>query len=157
MENVNKYNAIGTDLRKMQLKMLEMLEFLDYICQKYSIPYWLGAGTLLGAVRHGGFIPWDDDLDIEMQKHDYKKLLKVLKTEMSDKYILQVHQSDRNYIFPIAKFRDKNSHISELHNADKNYKYHNHQQNYILIHHPLFITSNNFKPFLFIKFCIVEY
>lgn len=123
MENFNKYNAIGTDLRKMQLRMLEMLEFLDYICQKHNIPYWISAGTLLGAVRHGGFIPWDDDLDIEMQKHDYKKLLKALKTEMSDKYVLQTHQSDRNYIFPIAKLRDKNSHISELHNADKNYKY----------------------------------
>lgn len=123
MENLNEYNIVGTDLRKMQLRMFEMLEFLDYICQKHNIPYWLSAGTLLGAVRHGGFIPWDDDLDIEMQKDDYKRLLKVLKTEMSDKYVLQTHQSDRNYIFPIAKLRDKNSYISELYNADKNYKY----------------------------------
>lgn len=123
MGNINEYNAEGTDLRKMQLRMLEMLEFLDFICQKHNIPYWLAAGTLLGAVRHGGFIPWDDDLDIEMQKDDYKRLLKILKTEISDKYVLQTHKSDRNYIFPIAKLRDKNSFISELQNEDKNYKF----------------------------------
>lgn len=118
-----EYNADGTDLRKMQLRMLEMLEFLDCICQKHNIQYWLSAGTLLGAVRHKGFIPWDDDLDIEMQKDDYKKLLKVLETEISDKYVIQTHRSDRNYIFPVAKLRDKNSRISELYNADRNYKY----------------------------------
>lgn len=123
MENLKEYNAEGTELRKMQLRMFEMLEFLDSICQKHNISYWLSAGTLLGAVRHGGFIPWDDDLDIEMQKNDYDKLMVVLKTEMSDKYVLQTHEVDKNYIFPIAKLRDKNSRISELRNADKNYKY----------------------------------
>jgi len=123
MGNPSGHNTEGSDLRKIQLRMLEMLEFVDHICQKHNISYWLAAGTLLGAVRHGGFIPWDDDLDIEMLKDDYRSLLKVLQVEMSDKYVLQTHQTDRNYIFPIAKLRDKNSYITESKNADKNYKY----------------------------------
>ena len=51
-------------LRPCQLKQLAILTEIDRLCRQYSIPYWLDGGSLLGAVRHGGFIPWDDDLDI---------------------------------------------------------------------------------------------
>ena len=61
-----RYNPEGSLLRRHQLRMLEILKEIDRICQKHRIDYWLSSGTLLGAVRHGGFIPWDDDLDIEM-------------------------------------------------------------------------------------------
>ena len=123
MDDLLIYNSEGSDLRKMQLRMLEMLIFIDSICQKYNIQYWLAAGSLLGAVRHGGFIPWDDDLDIEMLKDDYKKLLRILEKETPSNYRLQTHKSDKNYIYPIAKLRDTNSVISENRNADKNYRY----------------------------------
>ena len=59
-----KYNPDGSDTRRAQLRMLEMLHFIDDICKKNNIEYYINSGTLLGAVRHGGFIPWDDDLDI---------------------------------------------------------------------------------------------
>lgn len=122
MEDLSMYNPEGSDLRKMQMRMLDMLIFVDSVCEKHNIKYWLAFGTLLGAVRHGGFIPWDDDLDIEMLKDDYDILLSLIDKELPNYYHIQNHKSDRNYIFPIAKLRDKNSRITENKNADKNYK-----------------------------------
>ncbi|MFR9070550.1 MAG: LicD family protein, partial [Paraclostridium sp.] len=55
-------------LRKYQLVECEMLFLIDSICRKYNLKYWIDAGTLLGAIRHGGFIPWDDDCDICMPR-----------------------------------------------------------------------------------------
>ena len=81
-EDFSKYNGEGTILRKAQLRMLDMLIEVDKICRKYNIQYWLDFGTLLGAVRHQGFIPWDDDLDICVLRKDYKRLRKVLIAEL---------------------------------------------------------------------------
>ena len=69
-----RYNPDNSDLRKAQLRMLEILKFVTNICDKNNLNYWLSSGTLLGAYRHQGFIPWDDDLDIEMPRKDYLKL-----------------------------------------------------------------------------------
>ena len=65
-----RFNPEGSMLRKQQQRMLEILLHIDEVCTEHNIKYWLSSGTLLGAVRHGGFIPWDDDLDIEMLKED---------------------------------------------------------------------------------------
>ena len=73
-----RYNPDNSQLRALQIRMLEILICIDQICQEHDIPYWLGSGTLLGAVRHGGFIPWDDDIDIELLRADYLKLIKIL-------------------------------------------------------------------------------
>ena len=104
-----KYNPDGSDLRKLQLYEVEMLKVFDKICTENGIKYWLSYGTLLGAVRHGGFIPWDDDLDVEMLREDYLKLEKVFKE--TDKYVLQTHKNDKFYELPWAKMRDKNSQV----------------------------------------------
>lgn len=85
-EDFSKYNGEGTTLRKAQLRMLDILIEVDKICRKHNIPYWLDSGTLLGAVRHGGFIPWDDDMDICVMRKDYKLLKKYLSEELSDKF-----------------------------------------------------------------------
>lgn len=108
-----QYNPEGSDLRKLQLRMLEILKEVDRICRKHQIPYWLSSGTLLGAVRHKGFIPWDDDLDIEMLREDYLKLLVILPDELSQDFVLQTEVSDSNYVYLYAKVRDKKSYIKE--------------------------------------------
>lgn len=118
-----KYNPDGSTLRRQQLRMLEMLQFIDSVCQKHGIRYWLCSGTLLGAVRHGGFIPWDDDVDIEMLKEDYEKFIKAMLLEQHEKYILQNHITDETFFFPYGKLRDLRSRLKEIHSLDADYKY----------------------------------
>jgi len=75
-----KFNGL---IRDMQLLLCEMLIFFDNVCRKHDLDYMLCYGTLLGAVRHGGFIPWDDDVDLIMMRKDYSKLIKVLPDEIN--------------------------------------------------------------------------
>lgn len=71
-------------LKDMQDLCLEIMIFLDNICKKYDIEYWLDYGSLLGPVRHGGFLPWDDDFDLGMMKHNFDKLMEVTKKEIKE-------------------------------------------------------------------------
>lgn len=98
------------DLRKAQLIMLDILLEFDRICKKYNINYWIDSGTLLGAKRHSGFIPWDDDIDVCMLEVEYEKFLKFSKQELKDKYFLQTSKTDR-YCKELkwARIRDRNS------------------------------------------------
>lgn len=115
----NKYlNEYKTQvLRKCQLKQLSILEEIDRICQKHNISYWLDGGTLLGAVRHGGFIPWDDDIDIAMTLSDLKRFAAIAPQELSPTLFLQtpanLHLTDAAATEPtkepIVKVRDLNS------------------------------------------------
>lgn len=73
-----------SNLRIMQKCDAELLRILDYICKKHNIPYWLDFGTLLGAYRHKGFIPWDDDMDVSMLREDYNKIIPILKSELQN-------------------------------------------------------------------------
>ena len=68
--------------RQIQELFIELLRFIDNVCKKHEIDYWLGFGTLLGAVRHEGFIPWDDDIDLGILREDYNKLIKILPEEI---------------------------------------------------------------------------
>ena len=72
------------DLSKVHAVNLNLLKEVDRICRKYKIKYALDAGTLLGAIRHGGFIPWDDDVDIVMTRSNYDKFLKVVRRELPE-------------------------------------------------------------------------
>lgn len=98
MEDLSHYNPEGSTLRRAQLRMLEILKVVDDICTKHGIQYTLDGGTLIGAVRHGGFIPWDDDIDIALFRDDYDKLLKIMDTELSDEYyVLNLHKHEDCY------------------------------------------------------------
>lgn len=119
----DRFNPDGSLLRQHQLRMLDMLRYIDAICRKHNIKYWLCSGTLIGAVRHGGFIPWDDDVDIEMLREDYEKFVKVMATEPQTDYMLQTHETDKEYFFPFAKLRDLHSYAKEDNSSDLYFKF----------------------------------
>ncbi len=97
------------NLRDLQLYMLDILKELDRICRKNNIQYYLAYGSCIGAVRHHGFIPWDDDIDIQMKMEDYLKFMEICKTELDEKYYLNNHFHDaKSYIF-WSQFGVKNS------------------------------------------------
>lgn len=109
MEDFSQYNGEGTTLRKVQLRLLDILIEIDKICRKHDIKYWIDFGTLLGAVRHGGFIPWDDDIDVTMPIEDYHRFLEIAPTELPDTLFLQTKDTDPSYRLLINKVRDNNS------------------------------------------------
>ncbi len=111
-----------SDLRKLQLVCLDILKEVVRVCDKYDIKYFLYEGTLLGCIRHKGFIPWDDDLDIAMLRDDYDKFLKVAEKELNDGFFLQTFDTDENYPLAFAKVRKNNTFLDELHyqNIDMN-------------------------------------
>lgn len=117
-----RFNPEGSTLRRQQLRMLELLDAIDIICKKHQIPYWLSSGTLIGAARHKGFIPWDDDLDIEMLRSDYLRLIKILPEELPDNFVLQTNETDPNFISIYGKLRDKNSYLEETNSYDRIFK-----------------------------------
>lgn len=104
-----RFSPDGSLLRRQQMRMLDILVEVDRICKRHGIKYWLSSGTLIGAMRHNGFIPWDDDLDIEMMREDYVRLLKVLKTDLPNWLALQDDETDPTYFFYYAKVRDRRS------------------------------------------------
>ncbi len=119
-----KYNPDGSELRRAQLRMLDILKYISTICDENNLRYWLSSGTLLGAYRHKGFIPWDDDLDIEMPREDYLKLRDILLKEKNDNFVLQDYTTDSNYYFAYAKIRDLHSYCVPQGELEKLWKYH---------------------------------
>ncbi len=111
-EAIKKYTE--KNLRACQLKQLYILECFDHICKKHGLRYWLDGGTLLGAVRHGGVIPWDDDIDVGMPAVDLKKFVEIAPRELPDEIFLQTCQSDPGYRFDFPKLRDRNSFFVEF-------------------------------------------
>ncbi len=84
---------------------LNMLAELERICEKYHLRYFAAWGTLLGAVRHGGFVPWDDDMDLVMMRPDYERLKEVAAQELAEPYFFQTAYTD-GALFGIARLRN---------------------------------------------------
>jgi lipopolysaccharide cholinephosphotransferase len=85
-------------VRDVQIKILEIMKYIDKLCRENGIVYYIMGGTALGAVRHGGFIPWDDDLDIFMTPEQYMKFKTVFEEQYSDTFILQEWKTTPDYL-----------------------------------------------------------
>lgn len=97
-------------LRRLQLIQLEMLEEIDRICRKRGIRYNMIAGTLLGAVRHGGYIPWDDDADVALLRPEYEKFREACETELDrSRFYFQDHRNTPGYRWGYGKLRRKDT------------------------------------------------
>ncbi len=112
------------NIRQAQERMLSLLLVFDQVCQKYNFTYWLDHGTLLGAVRHNGFIPWDDDLDVTMPREDYENFLLVAQQELPPSVFLQTKKSDLCSPVHYVKLRDRNSTYIDAWEEDRDVCYH---------------------------------
>lgn len=97
------------EFRKMQLLQLDMILELDKVCREHNIKYTISCGTLLGAVRHKGYIPWDDDADITMLREDYENFKKVANEMNPDICFFQDHTTDSEYLWEYGKLRRTNT------------------------------------------------
>lgn len=96
--------ATSQDVRKVQEKILETMKYIDRLCRENGIVYYIMGGTALGAVRHGGFIPWDDDLDIFMTPDQYEAFKTVFEKDQSAQFVLQEWRTTPDYL-EYAKIR----------------------------------------------------
>lgn len=97
---------VKTEMKKVWFAEIDILKKFIIVCKKYNLTYFLSGGTLLGAVRHKGFIPWDDDIDIDMLREDYEKLIKIASKEFTGKYFFQTVDTDVNYYRPHIQIRN---------------------------------------------------
>lgn len=101
-----------TELRKIQM---DILSYVDKVCHEQNIKYSISGGTLIGAVRHKGFIPWDDDIDIMLTRQEYDKLVKALSGDYEDSkpYKILTHSISKDFQFPYAKIVDERTILRE--------------------------------------------
>lgn len=98
-----------TDLEKLHSTLVEILDYVYGVCEEHGLTCLLVYGTALGAYRHDGFIPWDDDVDVAMPRDDYNKFLQIMKEKKDDLFELQNEDNEKNYFLGFAKVRKKNT------------------------------------------------
>lgn len=121
-------NKILEEIHQLQKLELDILKDVSAVCEKHNIKFFLGEGTLLGAIRHKGFIPWDDDVDLIMERSEYERFLEVAQKELGDAYQVQHPGAVDNYWSPFIKVRQltgdlsfRQNHIAHLTNNNGPY------------------------------------
>ena len=109
-------NGKKITVRDLQLEILTIMDEIDRVCRKNNIEYALIAGSALGICNYKGFIPWDDDMDICIQRKDWKKFVRAMKKDLSDDFYFHCFETDRRYnvLIPSMKIRKKNTYIHEV-------------------------------------------
>jgi lipopolysaccharide cholinephosphotransferase len=103
---MNEYDNPTREVQKVELSILKEVTLL---CEKHNLTYYLYGGTLIGAVRHKGFIPWDDDIDIAMPRDDYERFLNIAKRELTPHLFLQHYTTEKKFCLLFIKVRDNSS------------------------------------------------
>lgn len=114
MEDINKFLKeetrsgyhISSKIKKVWKCQLEMLSLFKEVCDRNGLRFWLDSGTLLGAVRHRGYIPWDDDIDVIMLRNDYDRLVSIAQDEFKSPYVFQTAYTEDNFVRGHAQIRD---------------------------------------------------
>ena len=101
------------DIRPLQMRMLSVLEAIDKTCREHQLRYGIFSGSLIGAVRHKGFIPWDDDVDILMPRPDYERFIQHSKEWLPEPYEFVCAENDKDYPLPFGKVQDASTTLIE--------------------------------------------
>lgn len=109
IEETRNGHTISHKTKELWAVMLDLLAELDRVCKNHNLTYFANGGTMIGAIRHKGFIPWDDDLDVMMLRKDYDKLLEVGPSEFNHPYFLQTKYTEPNSPCFFAKLRNSNT------------------------------------------------
>lgn len=113
-------NDLELKIKKLHLYLLEILKEIDRVCNKNCIKYTLIGGTLLGAIRHHGFIPWDDDADIGIPREQFETFINEMKNQMDKKFYIDICYLDKNNFLPFVKIKYKGTLILESSNRNLN-------------------------------------
>lgn len=145
MQNNNKKlkKLSDKELKQLQETILEIVDDIDFVCKKYHIKYNLGGGSALGAIRHQGFIPWDDDFDINMPRADYQKFCSCFMNEFKEKYWMHTPEDTKDYGLAFARIRKKGT----IYRAREDF---DNQEAGVYV--DIFIIENTYNFFLFRSF-----
>lgn len=109
-----KNKEMNCKLSLLQQKLLDILKWFHLFCEENNLKYYAIGGTMLGVVRHKGFIPWDDDIDVGMPREDYNKFIELTKNKQFDKYVVEsIYDNNKDFFYPMVKIYDTTTTLIE--------------------------------------------
>ncbi|MBR4246587.1 MAG: LicD family protein [Treponema sp.] len=122
-EEVRDGYTVTRQIKELWAVEIDLLFQLDRICKKHSLKYFADGGTLLGCMRHGGYIPWDDDIDVCMPRRDYEKLCKIASKELAKPYFFQNEKTDPGCVFGFSKICNSDTAMILDVNKNRNFRF----------------------------------